>query len=290
MSNPTVLVTGASGTLGQLVLQTLIGEGKTNIVGATRNPEKLKAFADQGVEVRAADFNAPEGLAAAFKGVDRLLLISTDALGTRVAQHRAAIRAAEAAGVQHVLYLSAPAPRPTPEPTLISDHFWTEQALAQSSLDWTFLRDHLYTNLLLMGLPHAIQTGKLITATGTGGRAYVTREDCARAAAAALTGGTKGKTILDITGPAAVTQAELAALATELTGKPVVHIPVDAPGLYAGLTAAGLPAGLAAGLVDFDTDAAQGYHAIVTSAVKDLTGREPTTVREFLTANRAALG
>lgn len=292
MTKPTVLVTGASGTLGQQVVEALLAKGDTNIIATTRDPAKLAAFAARGVDVRAADFDKPEGLAAAFAGAERLLLISTDALdvpGRRVAQHRAAVRAAEAAGVRHVVYLSAPAPRPTPEPTLISDHYWTEQALAASGLDWTFLRDNIYTDIILTGLPHAVATGKLFTAAAKGGRSYVTREDCARTAAAALAGATSGKTILDVTGPAPVTQDELAALAAELSGRPVTHIAVDVPGLIRGLTGAGLPPALAAALADFDNDAAHGYHAIVTSVVKDLTGREPISVRGFLTARRAVL-
>jgi NAD(P)H dehydrogenase (quinone) len=292
MTKPTVLVTGASGHLGSLVIETLLDAGTTNIIATTRHPDKLAAFAARGVDVRAADFDKPEGLAAAFAGAERLLLISTDSLavpGQRVTQHRAAIDAAKAAGVGHIVYLSAPSPRPTPEPTLISDHYWTEQAVVESGLDFTFLRDHLYTDLLLASLPHAVASGQVYSATAGRGRSFVTRDDCARSAAGALAGATTGKTILDITGPEPLTFDALAALVSELTGKPVKHIAVDPASYKGGLTAAGLPPFLVEGLADFDSDAAQGFHAITTTAVKDLSGQEPTTVREFLSANLAAL-
>jgi len=290
-SDSTLLVTGASGHLGRQVIEALLAAKAGKVIGTTRDPAKLADLAAKGAEIRHADFDKPETLAAAFAGADRLLLISTDAVGAdgkRIARQRAAVKAAVAAGVKHIVYLSAPAPYPTPEPSLIGDHYWTEQAIAASGVDFTFLRDHLYSDLLVYSLPHAIETGTLYTATGTGGRSYVTREDCARTAAAVLATAT-GKSVLDVTGPAPLTQDEIAALASEISGKPVKHVAVPAEGLRQGLTAAGLPAGLVEGLVAFDVAAAEGFHAITTSVVKDWTGREPQSIRDFLLANRAAL-
>jgi NAD(P)H dehydrogenase (quinone) len=241
--------------------------------------------------VRKADFDDPASLADAFSGADRLLLISTDALavpGKRITQHRAALAAAEKAGIKHVVYTSAPAPHPNAPGSLIDDHFWTEQALIASKLDWTILRDNLYADLLLMGLPHAVATGQLFSATGTGARNYVTREDCARTAAAALISAT-GKRILDVNGPAPVTQDEIAAIVSDITGNTVMHIAVSPDDLRKGLAGAGLPPFLVAALVDFDIDAARGYHAANAPTVKELAGHEPTSVRAFLTEHRAAL-
>ena len=291
MSEPTLLVTGAGGHLGRLVVETLLASGAGKVIGTTRDPSKLADLAAKGAEIRAADFDRPESLAAAFAGADRMLLVSTDALdvpGRRLAQHRAAVDAAVAAGVGHIAYLSAPAPYPTAESSLIGDHFWTEQAIVASGADFTLLRDHIYTDYLLFGLPHAIATGTLYTATGTGGRNYVLRADCARTAAAVLARAT-GKSILDVTGPAPVTQDELAALASEISGKPVQHVALPAEAMKQGLAAAGLPPAMVDGLVAFDVAAAEGFHAITTSVVKDWTGREPGSVQEFLAANAAAL-
>lgn len=287
----TFLVTGAGGQLGRRVLELLVQAKPGKLIATTRNPDKLADFARLGVEVRKADFGDAAALADAFSGADRLLLVSTDELATpgkRLAQHRAAVAAAERAGVKHVVYTSAPATRPTPAGSLINDHFWTEQALIGSRLDWTILRDHLYTDLLLMGLPHAVATGQLFTATAGIGRSYVTREDCGQTAAAALLRAT-GKQVLDVTGPAPVTQDEIAAIVSEVTGKKVTHIAVSPDDLRKGLTGAGLPPFLVEALVAFDIDAARGYHAISAPTVQELTGRAPTSVRAFLTEQRAAL-
>jgi len=286
-----LLVTGASGNLGRRVVELLLEADAGEVIATTRRPEKLADLAARGVDVRRADFDDPASLARAFEGADRLLLVSTDALdvpGRRLRQHRNAVAAAKKAGVRHVVYTSAPAPHPTPESSLIDDHFWTEQALAASGLQWTILRDNIYAEIILLGLPHAVATGQLVTATETGARSYVTREDCARTAAAALASAS-GRQILDVTGPAAVTQAELAAIASALTGRAVTHVSVEPAALRDGLLAAGMPPATADALGAFDVAAAEGRHAVVAPTVKALTGREPTPVDDFLAANRAVL-
>ena len=292
LSRPTIAVTGASGQLGRRVVELLIEADPGRIVAITRTPAKLEEFAARGVEIREGDFDKPDELAAAFAGVDRLLIVSTDTVGRpggRVTQHAPAVKAAVAAGVRHVIYTSGPGATPTGHDSILNDHYWTEVALAESKLSWTILRNNIYAEMLLMSLPQAVASGQLYSATGKGGRNYVTREDCARAAVAALVSGFDGRRILDITGPAPVTQDEVAAIASELAGKPVEHIALSAEDLVKGMVAAGMPANVAELFVDLDVSAARGYQAIVTPAVKDLTGREPTSVREFLTANREAL-
>ena len=288
--NDRLLVTGANGQLGRAVVEELLRLGATHIVAATRTPEKLGHLSEQGVEVRAADFDHPATLRDAFAGVDRLALISTDALavpGQRLAQHRAAIAAAVESGVKHVVYTSAPAPHPTAEGSLDNDHFWTEAALFASPLNWTILRNQLYMELILMGAGQATKSGKIFSATGGKGRAYVSRADCARAVAGALVGA-QGSEILDVTGPAAVTQDELAALLGEVTGQPVAHVEVPPPGLTEGLSHAGLPPYLVKVLVNFDVAASQGYHSLVTPTVERLTGTAPQGLREFLHKHLAA--
>lgn len=289
--NDRLLVTGAGGQLGRRVVELLLEAGAPHVIATTRDPGKLADLAARGVEVRTADFDDPAALEAAFAGVDRLLLVSTDALdrpGRRLAQQRAAVAAAVAAGVRHVAYTSAPGVRPQAQG--LDDHFWTEAAIiAQPSLDWTILRHNLYAEVILMGAGHALAEGVLRTATGGKGRAYVTREDCARADAAALLGA-EGRQILEVSGPEAITQDRLAALLAQVSGKPLVHqdIPLDA--LRGGLTAAGLPPLMVELLATFDHDAAEGRHAVVADTVERLTGRAPATVASFLAANKAALG
>lgn len=294
MTPSTLIVTGAGGHLGRRVIELLLEKPTSaRIVATTRAPEKLADLAARGVEVRAADFDKPETLAAAFAGGERLLLISTDVVGQadrRLNQHRNAVAAAQAAGVKHVVYTSLVRPEPGTPITLAPDHHGTEQALAASTLDWSVLRNNVYTESLLGALPRAVATGQLVAAAGDGRAAYITREDCARVAAAALASTGTGRSTLDITGPAAVSQAEIAAIAGELTGKPVVYVPVPAEGLAAGLAQAGLPGFVVDLVVSFDVAIAQGYLEGVSTSVADLTGTPAQSVREFLTENRAALG
>ena len=289
---PTLLVTGASGQLGRRVVELLLDAKAGRVIATTRTPEKLAALAARGAEIRRADFADPASLRAAFGGADRLLLISTGdlfPLGLRLGQQRAAVAAAVAAGVKHILYTSGPAPYPIEGGGLIDDHFWTEQAIFASPLGWTILRHQIYMDTLLGSLPGAAASGQLVSAMGKTASNYVTREDCARADAAALASDFDGRRILDITGPGPVTQTEIAAIASELTGRAIKYQSVTPEQQRAGMAAAGLPPFLVDALVRFQIAAARGYHAIDTPAVKELTGRAPTSVREFLTAHRAEL-
>jgi NAD(P)H dehydrogenase (quinone) len=291
-SHRTLLVTGASGHLGQRVIELLLEANAGHVIAATRTPEKLAHLAARDVEVRKADFDDPSTLTEAFAGVDRLLLISTDALdGTdrRQVQHRNAVNAAAQAGVTHVVYTSLTNPEPGSPIAIAPDHYATEQALAASSLDWTVLRNNVYTDFLLQSLPHAVATGQLVVVAGEGKTGYVTREDCARAAAAALAAHDSGRTTLDITGPAAITQAELAQIVSEVSGRPVAYVPVTADAIVAGMVAAGLPQPVAEVYVTFGVGAADGTLAVASSAVADLTGNAPQSVHEYLAAHREAL-
>ena len=226
-NNGPLLVTGASGHLGRRVVELLLDSPRAKgrkLIAATRSPEKLAELAARGVEVVAGDFDRPSTLQAAFVGVERALIISTDALdrpGRRLEQHRAAVSAARAAGVQHVVYTSLTNPGPESAITLAPDHWGTESAIRESGMSYTVLRNNMYTDYLLMSLPHAASVGKLVNSYANGKVSYVTREDCAQAAAAALSQPFEGNAVLDITGPTAITQAELAAIVSEATGKPV---------------------------------------------------------------------
>ncbi len=286
--NSMLLVTGASGQFGRLAVEELLALGATKLIAGTRDPAKLADLAARGVEVRQLDFDDKASLAAGFAGVERVLLISTDAVGNRVAQHKNAVEAAKAAGVKHVVYTSAPNPRPNPGTGVSPEHYWTEVAIAAAGLDFTFLRNHIYAEISLLGAAPAIGSGQLYDATNGGGRSYVTRADAARTAAGALLTA-EGQAIFDVTGPAAVTQAELAAEFAKASGKPVARVGLTGEQLRGGLIAAGLPEGMADVMVAFDVDAAEGYHAVVTDTVEQFSGRKPETLSAFLETNRGAL-
>jgi NAD(P)H dehydrogenase (quinone) len=272
-------------------VELLLEKEAGKIVAGTRKPEKLADLAARGVTVRQADFDDPKELETALAGVDRVLIISTDAIdrpGRRLAQHKAAVAAAASAGVKHAVYTSMPNPETSPV-VFAPDHLGTEQALKASGMSWTILRDCWYTDYLIPTLAPAVASGQLIAATGEGGAPYVTREDCAQGAAAALASADTSNRTWNITGPAVVTWAELAKLAGELTGHAVTYVPVDAAERTAQLIAAGTPEPIAKMLVSGQLAIAHGKMGTATTAVKELTGREPVSVREFLSARRAAL-
>lgn len=288
----TLLVTGASGHLGRRVVELLLESHQGSLIVTTREPSKLADLAARGVTVRKADFDDAKSLDAAFAGAERLLLISTDSLdvpGRRITQHQNAVDAARRAGVRHVVYTSLTRPEPGSPVTFAQDHWQTEQALAKSGLGYTVLRNNLYADLLLHSLPQAIATGQLVAATGTGSTAYVTREDCARIAVAALTSSFDGKRTLEVTGPSAVSHAELARLAGELSGSPVQFVPVDVESLKAGMVSHGLSAPFAEVYASFDVAVAQGRMGEATGSVAELTGKAPTSVASFLTSHVATL-
>ncbi|MGV8830496.1 MAG: NAD(P)H-binding protein [Devosia sp.] len=284
----TLLVTGASGHFGRIAVEELLARGASKIVAGTRDPSKLADLAAKGVDVRKLDFDDSATLTSAFAGVDRVLMVSTDAIGRRLAQQTAAIAAAKTAGAKHIVYTSAPAARPNLDAGLGPEHFWTEVAIAQSGLGFTILRDHMYAENNLMDGAHVIASGQLFGLIGDRGTAYVARADAARTAAGALLSA-DGQSIEDVTGPAAVTNVERAALYAELSGKPVVSIALTPADLKAGMLAAGLPEGVVSMLLAFQIDAVLGYHGVVSDAVERFSGRKPQTLAEVLTANRAAL-
>lgn len=288
----TLLVTGASGHLGRSVLDALLTASTSDrLVATTRNPDGLAEYRTRGVEVRKASFDdEPAALAKAFAGVDRLLLISTDALdkpGHRLAQHQRAIAAAVTAGVKHVVYTSLS--RASESPVLFApDHSGSEQALADSGLAYTALRNNMYSDYVIPTAKHAVESGVVVSAAEGNGLAYVTRDDCARTAAGALMAGNGRSRILEVGGPEVVTYAQLAQLLSELSGKAVKHQEISLEAYTDGLRQAGLPSPIATVYASFQTAAAQGKHRDVTDVVKSLSGRAPTSLRDFLIQNRAA--
>jgi NAD(P)H dehydrogenase (quinone) len=289
--NPTILVTGASGHLGRRVVDLLLEANAGPLIATTRHPEKLADFAKRGVTVRKADFNDQESLVQAFGGAQRVLLISTDALdaaGTRLRQHRTAIAAAQRAGVKQVVYTSMPNPEDSPI-SFAPDHRGTEETLAKSQLGWTILRNNWYMDYLLMSLVPAVAHGKLYGAAGNGGAAYVTREDCALAAVAALTSPESSNRVYNITGPTVVSNEELVKLVSQVSGRAVEYVNLPAQDFKAGLVRAGLPEGFAQILAESDLAKLQGKLGPASQDFQTLTGRVPVSVAEFLTAHKDEL-
>ncbi len=291
-----LLVTGASGQLGQLVVKHLLDAQDVpakRIIATSRYPERLASARARGVTVRKADFDDAAGLAEAFAGATRVLVISTDRIdvpGLRLRQHRTAIDAAVNSRAKHIVYTSMMNPEAGSPIPFAPDHYGTEQMLAASTLGWTVLRNCWYTDSLLQSLRPAVATGRLYSAAGEQhGVCYVTREDCARVCAAALSSGDASNATYDITGPGAVSATELTNIVSDVTGKSVHLVPVTAEQLQAGLAAAGLPPPIASLMSAIEVNTRAGNVARATDSVRRLSGKAPQSVHEFLRAQAAAL-
>jgi NAD(P)H dehydrogenase (quinone) len=289
-----LLVSGANGKLGRAVIRHLLETAKvsaSDIVAASRDTSRLADLADLGVDTRKADFTDVAGLEAAFAGIDRVLIISTDELavpGARLAQHTNAVNAAKKAGVDHVLYTSMP----NPDKSLVSfapDHLGTEEAIKASGLNYTILRNAWYHDNYLMSMPHNLEGGKWFTATGEGKVANISRDDCARAAAAALANPPAGNQTLTLTGAVSLNADQIAEIISKAAGKPLEVVQVNGEQLAAGMAAAGLPDFVVRMLASADANVAAGNFDIVTGDFKTLTGREPQSLQAFFEENRAAL-
>ena len=284
-------VSGASGQLGRLVGQELMGRLPIDeIVLVSRTPEALLDFVDRGVEVRYGDFDAPGSLVEAFSGCDRLLLISSMAFGRRVEQHRAALQAAEVAGVQQVAYTSVTNPAEGhPCGVVVEEHRQTEAVLRDGAPAWTVLRNAAYAELQVPLGAVAVTYGKLVTNAAEGRIAPISRADCAAAAAAVLTGEGHGGQTYEITGPEALSQADIARLLTEVSARPVTVIRTGDRRLRWGLSRMGTSKAVASAIVDLGIATREGYFDVVDAAFEHLVGRRPKTLREVLIANRDEL-
>jgi NAD(P)H dehydrogenase (quinone) len=279
----TLLVTGANGKLGRHVVNLLLAKGGHAVIAASRDPSKLADLATKGAQTRRADFDDPASLAEAFKGVDRVLIISTDALGSgqRLAQHKNAVAAAAGAGAG-IVYTSMPKPDVS-KVTFAGDHLGTEAAIKASGAPYTILRNAWYQENLLGALPHALETGQWFSASGEGRISHIAHADCAEAAAAALAQAPENKTYT-LTGPELLTTKEIAALASAATGKPLAVIDVTDEQLAGGLKAAGLPEAIIPMLVSFDANTREGGFDVLTNDVEALTGHKPQPLADFFKA------
>jgi len=268
-----IIISGASGQLGDAAVRDLLARGvrPQDLILCSRTPAGLAQYAKLGASTRFGDFSQPDSLRAAFAGGTRMLLISIGGgAGPRPIAHGHAIDAARAAGVRQIAYTSWLGITRGDTAGIAADHVATEELLRQSGVPYTFLRNSLYMEILLPQAKKMVADGKAVVPAGEVRVGYVSRGDCAAAAAAVLCTSGHDNTSYDITGPALVGVADVAAAATAATGRTIVVQPPepDAP-----------PARSFAGPA----------LAFTSTAVADLTGHPATSVRTFLAAHREQL-
>lgn len=283
-----LVITGASGHLGRRTAELLLdtdGVDAGDVVLLTRSPDKLADLAARGAQVRHADFAAQDTLPAAFAGGTRVLLISIDAGGGRVDQHKAAIAAAAAAGAHLIAYTSYPNPDPDRNPaSVVPDHAETEAAILGCGVPHTFLRNNVYSEYVgLFSTQSPFNEGTFVHNLGGGASAYVSREDCAAAAAAVLAGGDEhANKAYDIAGPEALTGTELAEIYASVGAVKVEAVSVDDVGWVTDAVAHGLPEQAAQNVASFGRAIREGALGQRTGDVEQLTGRNPISVLDVL--------
>ncbi|MFF4100962.1 NAD(P)H-binding protein [Streptomyces sp. NPDC001903] len=273
-----IVVTGATGALGRLVVEELLNRVPAERVAVVvRSEEKAADLAARGVEVRVADYDAPETLTGAFRSGDRVLLISGNEVGRRVPQHLAVIAAARAAGVAQLAYTGILG-GPEADFDLAAEHKVTEQAILDSGLPHTFLRNGWYHENYTGQLGTVLEHGAVVGSAGEGRIASAARADYAAAAAAVLTGEGHLDKVYELSGDSAWSLAEYAAEVAAQTGKEVAYSEVPAEAHLSILTGAGVPEGFAAILVDVDAAISRGRLAHTGGDLSRLIGRPTTPV------------
>lgn len=279
-----IAITGASGQLGQLVVEELLKTvAADQLVAIVRNPAKIKPFAERGVQVRAASYEDKAALVQALAGVEKLLLISSSEVGQRAVQHRNVIEAAKEAGVKLIAYTSLLHADSSPL-GLADEHIATEKMLNESGIPFVLLRNGWYTENYLASVPPALQHGAFIGSAGNGKIASATRADYAAAAAKVITLENQGGKVYELAGDHGWTLSELTAELTKQSGKTVVYQNLPEADFKAALLGAGLPEGLAALLANSDVGASKGGLFDDSHQLSALIGRPTTTLEESIRA------
>lgn len=278
----TILVTGATGNLGRLVIASLLERGADpqSIIAGARDVAKAE---DLGVRVARLDYTDPSSVTSALEGVDSVLLISGSEVGQRVAQHQAVIDAARSAGVTKFVYTSAPKAT-TSDLVLAPEHKATEELITASGLPAVILRNNWYTENYAADLARAAETGVLASGAGDGRVASASRKDFAEAAAVVLLEDGHIGQVYELGGDVAWDYTQLAAAIAEVSGRDVTYQPLTTDEQLAGLQAAGLDEGTAGFVVALDAGIASGALSESDGTLARLIGRPTTPLVEGLRA------
>jgi NAD(P)H dehydrogenase (quinone) len=280
----TIVVTGATGHLGHLIVESLLARGvaPAQIVAGGRNIAKLDDLAVRGVKVVTLDYNDPKTIADALAGADQVMLVSASEPGKRVPQHQAVIDAAVAAGVTHIVYTSAPKAR-TSHLILAPEHKATEELIEASGIPFTILRNGWYTENYVQDARQAAESGVHVSSIGDGRVASASRKDYADAAAAVLTtAGHDGK-VYELSGDYAWSQDEFAAAVAKVTGTKVVYTPVSAEQHAAILKSVGLDDGTIGFVTALQSNISDGVLAETSGELATLIGHPTTPLEQGLT-------
>jgi NAD(P)H dehydrogenase (quinone) len=285
-----IVVTGATGQLGRLVIASLLKKiPAAGIVAAVRNVEKAQDLAALGVQVRQADYNRPESWDAALQGAGKVLLISSSEIGQRVAQHRNVIDAARRAGVKLLAYTSV-LHADTSVLGLAGEHRETETSIRASGVPFVLLRNGWYTENYAMGIPTALSLSAVYGCAGDGRISSAARADYAEAAATVLTTDNQAGKLYELAGDSAYTLSEFAAEISRQAGRAIGYVNLPEAEYRKALLGAGLPEFLAELLANSDTGVSKGALFDDGRQLSKLIGRPTTPLAEVVAATIQAAG
>lgn len=278
-----IVVTGASGQLGRLVIEELLAKvPASEVTAVVRDPGKAAGLAARDVAIAVADYNEPESFDGLLRAGDRVLLISGSEMHRdRTAQHKAVLAAAVKADVALFAYTGAPSRQTGP---VTDDHRATEDAILASGLPYSLLRNNLYHEMVTMNIPAALEHGALVRAAGDGRLASASRADYAAATAAVLTGEGHENSVYELSGDTAWSFAEFAAEVSKQSGRHVAYRPAAAEEYTAMLSGAGLPDPLPHVMAGIDASIAAGELGHTSGDLSRLAGRPATPVADAIAA------
>lgn len=277
-----IVITGATGQLGRLVIAALLNKVPANkIVAAVRDIEKAKDIAALGVVVRYADYNQPNSWDSALQGAEKVLLISSSEIGQRKQQHQTVIDAAKRAGVSLLAYTSI-LHADTSTLSLAQEHKETEAAIFASGLPYVILRNGWYLENYIPGIAAAQSLGAVYGAAEEGRISAASREDYANAAAEVLSSAQYSDKIYELAGDASFTMAEYAAVISTLSGKAIPYVNLSQESYQNALVGAGLPEPFAAILADADAGIAKGQLFDEGRQLSQLIGKPTTSLESVI--------
>ncbi|WP_432464603.1 SDR family oxidoreductase [Agarivorans sp. QJM3NY_33] len=279
-----ILITGATGQLGRLVIDALLKRtDASQIVAAVRNLDNAKDLAEKGIQLRLADYDQPETLNTAFKGITKLLLISSSDMQNRQSQHHNVITAAKLAGIPFIAYTSLLNADSSPL-ALAADHIATEKLLAESGIPHALLRNGWYTENYTMNIPMALTHGVICGSSADGKYSTAPRLDYAEAAAVVLTSDKQAGKVYELAGDKAFTLSEYAAAVSKAAGQVIAYKDMPEAEFAQLLLGAGLPEGFATLLANSEVGAAKGGLYSESRDLSRLIGRPTIALEDTIKA------
>ncbi|GIV82058.1 MAG: NAD(P)-dependent oxidoreductase [Anaerolineae bacterium] len=277
------MVTGSTGQFGRAVIDALsVGVRPTAITALARDPARAADLAARGVNVRRGDYTDYASMVQAFRGIEKLLFVSTNALEGVIEQHSTVIAAAKHAGVQHIVFTSVVSRSTAPRFRLVRDYLQTEKELIDSGITYTIMRNGYYMDMLPMFIGDAVQTGQIRYPAGEGKTSFTLRSDLAEAAAKVLTSSGHENRVYETCGSTAYTFQDIANALSAVAGRRIDYIDIPVADFEASLRKGGLSpleVELMVGMADSIKAGEGNCH---DPCLEELLGRRPMTLEEFL--------